>query len=204
MITALVALTAFSSPALAADYFPCAEGTRWKYKDEQNGALIIDQAMAAVVINKLSATPIERTFSGSSTTSYYRMEGDTLFVVAYDIKAPLPDAMPILKVGDGRVEWKYNGQTEFVKTAASLATTNWSKPSGKKSILGQSVDTIEVHSTAIVHPSDQTEIQVDCVQIYAKGIGLVDQVQTGRLKGQPATKDHISLVEFNPPGGEHA
>lgn len=203
MITLLIAATLASSTA--AEFFPLAPGTRWHYEERvaRMATMHVDEVLAPVEIEGRTATPIASSLNGHVyETLYYRVEGDTVFLVAYEPKKLLEMPIPILKVGSGRLKWEYVGQTELANEPANLSMKCESSPKGERTVLdlvGRR-ETIELKVDAAVGGSAATGIQNKQTAVYAKGIGLVEMHGEGKV-GPTTTKFERKLVKFEPGKG---
>jgi len=198
MILALICASSMIGPG-AADFFPLVEGTVRKY--EQKASTIVTTVSVVgkpLDMGGVTVTPVRETPTGSSgTTTYYRVDDDQVAVVAYDIKHPFMNPMPVLKLGAGKVEWDYQGVTKTSVTGERLVAHGEAHAAGKREVLGKMVDVIEVKLIATIGMG-MTRYVCDQDAIYARGIGLVDMVSKVRLgdtKQSTTTSTHLVSIE---------
>ena len=203
MITLFLAATLASSTA--ADFFPLDVGTRWHYEERvgRMATMHVDEVLAPVEIEGRTTMPIASSLNGHVyETLYYRVEGDTVWLVAYGPKKLLELPIPILKVGTGRIKWDYVGQTELANEPANLSMKCESAPKGERTVLeliGRR-EVIELKVDAAVGGSAATGIQNKQTATYAKGIGLLEMRGEGKV-GPTTTKFERKLVKFEPGKG---
>lgn len=196
MTTLLLAAALLGSSA--ADFFPLDVGTKWHYEETVANIATVhtDEVLSPVKIGELMATPIASSVNGHVyDTLYYRVEGDTVFLVAYDPKKPLSLPLPILKVADGRVKWDYVGETELADEPANLSMKCESAPKGERDVLGTRRETIELKVEAQVGGSAATGIKNRQTALYAKGVGMIEMRGEGKV-GNTTTKFERKLIKF--------
>ena len=107
----LLAACLWSPPALSVEeFFPLIPGTKWTYVSDVGGNMAstqIDEVKAPVMIAEKEAFPIVTKVSGRLVgTSCYRIEGDTVYMVAEAPTKPFATPQPILKYENGKTNWK--------------------------------------------------------------------------------------------------
>lgn len=201
-MTTLLLAVALLGPS-AADFFPLVPGTKWHYEEQvgKNVTIHLDEVLAPVEIGGSPATPIASSLSGHVyDTLYYRIVGDTVFLVAYNPKKPLKIPVPVLKVGDGRVKWEYTGETELAEEPAALSMKCESAARGEREVLGKRVPVLELKIDAFVGGAGATGIRNRQTALYAKGIGLIEMKGEGTV-GPRTTKFVRKLIKLEPGGG---
>ena len=201
MITLLLA-AALLGPS-AAEFFPLEVGTKWHYEERvaRRATLHRDEVLAPVMVGEKMATPIASSLQGHVyDTLYYRVEGDTVYLVAYDPKKPLSMPIPILKVGNARMKWDYSGETELANEPALLTMKCESAPKGVRAVLAIDREIMELKVDATVGGSAVTGIQNRQTALYAKGVGLVEIHGEGKV-GTTTTKFERKLIKFEPGKG---
>ncbi len=183
-VLALCTLNNRMEASQAADYFPLEPGSRWVYL-EQNGGLgeeYEDRAGVAVTLGTNLCNPVS-TYSHNKLLAsvYYRVEADTVYLAGFDLKRPLPNPYPILKVGPGKTSWKYSGGTQFYSGPATLDLKGESHAIKDMEWSGKKVPALQVHLEAIITGMDGVVIKSNQVGIYAKGIGLVELRDSGSI-----------------------
>ncbi len=185
----------------AADYFPLSPGTKWHYVS-QVGVMTanqIDEAKEPIDIAGELATPIETRIEGRLMgTSFYRCDGDTLYLVAEDAKKPLKVPQPILKVGDGKQKWAFSGETMFLGAPAFLESSSEANLKSARAVLDTKTDTFEVRTTAKVGNGSLAAVAGKQTMYYAKGIGLVEMISE-QVVAKNKTKATLKLIRFEQP-----
>lgn len=197
MISTLLVLSAIQSVS-AADYFPLQTGTRWTYRSESGGlsATQIDEVGPKVEIDGHEATSIVTKVNGRTVgTSYYRVDGDTVYLVAEDPKKPLVDPQPVLKVGQTKQDWSFGGQTSFMGAGATIDLKGTSTAPKARKVLDRQVDSIEVRLDMKVATSEALGMNGRQTSVYAKGIGLVE-LQSEQTVGKQKSKSTLRLIKF--------
>jgi hypothetical protein len=196
MVSVLFALAASAAPQAAEDYFPLVKGTRWTYRDMVNE--YVDEVMAPVKIGDVEAVPVTTFLDGKRAEStYYSATPEGLFIVAYDAKKPLPSPLPVFKSKER--SWTYSGLTQWLGGFSPIEMKGSVSPRGKRKVLGQDAETIEVRLDArIGGGAEGGTIRVRQTATYAKGIGLVRMVQTNTVNGKEQ-KSIVELIRYDPP-----
>lgn len=203
MMTALlVCLAAAPTAADPTDFFPLQPGNKWVYREEARFSVntVQDEVLEPVEIGGLKAFPVESTQEGKVIeTVYYRVAGDTIYIVAYDPKTPLDPPRPLFKLGERRETWDYVGLTPFLKDLVPIKVRGESAPKGKRKVLGQEVECLEVKFDAQLGRTTDDRVDVKQTSIYGKGIGAVEM--TGKtLIGRESLNSKLTLLEFKPAG----
>lgn len=201
MIAALVACSLALAPA-AEEFFPLVPGTKWHYQitGQGGGYTSRDSVGSPAEFGGKTAIPIE---SSTGSPTYYRVEGDTVYLVGYSPKRPLETPIPILKITDRAEKWDYYGVTDFMGAAAPLTMKARSQKGRKRKILGKEVETWEssYEGTLSHRPPDVdgpgTNTVVKQSAVYARGIGLVEMTNEGKV-GKSSSKYTMRLVQFEP------
>lgn len=198
MLTALLAAAAMAPAASAEDYFPLTAGSKWTYQNVSTGEVVVQETGPAIDIGGQQATPLwmrERGRRGE--TAYYRVDGDTVYIVAYDPKKPLKDPIPTLKVGTGKVKWAYSGSIPFEGGDAILSQSS-EAVAKKAKVLDVPTDVIEVKTDALVGG-----IKFKTTVLFAKGLGMVENSGETRF-GKQLTRQVLRLTKFEPgkPGSD--
>jgi hypothetical protein len=193
ILTTLIAAIAASPAASVGDFFPLAPGTRWTYEDTTTHEEYVQEAGEPMEVGDGLATPVyvkERGRRGE--TAYYRIVDDTVFLVAYDAKKPLAAPMPVLKVGPDRVKWTYSGKLPFDGGEVTLVQAGESAPKGRRKVLEQQLDVIEVKFERTFETMKMRQESV-----YARGIGMVEMKEVN-LTGKKQEKHGLKLTKFVP------
>lgn len=196
MLTSAIALLTLA-PAVT-DFFPLQPGTKWTYDSVSGVAgVYVDTAMPEVMVGGKAAVPVRTTMAGRMVgETFYRVEGDTVYIVAYDPKKPLDIPKPVLKVGPGRTEWTHAGNTPFDGAMSPERLKGSAQMRGKRRVLDREVEILEVRLEGTVG-AGSTGVEVRQNAIYARGIGLVSMSQTARV-GDRQDRSSLTLIRFEP------
>jgi len=204
--SAALALSLLSPTAsTVADYFPMNPGDEWTYEDrsENNVQRSEDLVESPILIKGRAATPISTRLDGAPAgIAYHAIDGDSVLIVAFDIKEPLEPPYPIIKCDENRRgSWTYTGETSFMNEKASLALKGSTKPGRQVELMGEKRDTIEVRLEAVISVPEMPRAGLKNTQtaIYAKGIGLVEMKEVSEV-GRRRQERTRKLVEYRPKG----
>ena len=200
MITLLLAATIL--PSTVGDYFPLVPGTKWTYEEKVGRMASVqqDEVLAPVEIGDHLTYPIASSLNGAVfDTLYYRVDANTVWLVAHEPKQPLALPIPVLKAGDSRLKWEHIGPTSLADEPAPMTMKCESSPKGMRDVLGKRLEVIELRIDATVGGAG-TAIRNTQTAIYAKGVGLVEMRGEGRV-GKTTTKFERRLVKFELGGG---
>ena len=181
-----------------AEFFPLKTGTTWTYQDEAGATAqtFIDSVGNEQKIGDETATPIVTKFNGQiDGSTFYRIDGDTVFVVAFDQNKPLAAPYPIVKYGSGKNTWDFKGVTQWLGADAPLSVKGSCKKVGDKELFGSKHQVIEVVLDAVIGPSGASGIKSHQVSHYASGIGLVDLKDTTTINKTKSQRTR-TLVSF--------
>lgn len=196
MISLLAAAAIVAAPSIS-DFFPLAVGTTWEYAEQ--GMIIRDRVAPMEDVAGAPAVPVVSEIQGKEDhRTYYRVEGDTAYIVAFDPKKPLGMPIPVLKVGAGRTKWEFTGQSMLYNEPVPQSMTAESAPKGKRKVLDRELEVIEVKMKGMLGSNPGTAIKVNQVAYYAKGIGLVEMLSENTI-GSQRSKSQLKLVKFEAP-----
>jgi len=184
MFTALV-LASVPKAVDVADYFPLKSGVTWTYEVSGAGTSTryVDSTGNVQAIQGKDATPIVSKVNGKvDGSTFYRIDGDTVYVVAFDQNHPLGTPYPILKLGTGRNDWTFDGETQWLGQSAPLSMKGRVKKVGQRDVLGTKREAIEVTIDAVIGAKDQPNLKSNQVSLYARGVGLVELKDTMTVK----------------------
>lgn len=197
-MTSLVIAIAFcSTPATKVDdFFPLQPGTKWTYQEQGAPSEMVDEVLEPVEMGGKKTTPIRTTISGSPLeTRYFRIEGDTVFLVGTKADTPLPSPHPVLKIGDKESAWTFAGLTDAGKDGQGISFEAKTAPKGKKKLFGSDHACYEMVLNADVDQGAGVRLRVKQVTTYAEGIGWVEMKQTVTYNGQ-SRETVTRLVRF--------
>lgn len=179
----------------AADFFPLVTGTRRTYEEKaKDTSQNVDQVGPTVQIKGVDAIPIITQVNGQTvTTTFYRVDGDTVYLIANDMDHPLPKPLPILQVGDKPMQWDYSGLAGTDKWAEAISMKGSSRMLGEKMVLGKKVPVLEVKLVTTMGPSMAREI-IEQTATYAKGIGLVE-LSSKTTVGKRSATNQLRLIK---------
>ncbi len=205
MMIALCAAIALSQekPSDVSDFFPLVKGTVWTYQDTSNGLTTIykdsvgNEQPIGDKGGKLATPIVSKVDSDVDGSTFYRVEGDQVLVVAFDQNKPLPNPYPIIKLGSDKNTWQYTGATQWYGELAPLTIKGSTRRTGQKEFFGEKRDTIEVVMDATVGPEGKMGAKKHQVYVYARGIGLVSLRDTTTLDKTKVDRER-KLVAFSP------
>jgi hypothetical protein len=204
MTIALLATFAFTSGSAtfsASDYFPLRTGSRMTYEEKslQSGTTV-DVVEAPVEINFVKVVPVTTFQNGSKVnTTYYRVDEDGVAIYAYDVKAPLPKPLPVLKVaGAEKVAWRHEGPATTEQVAEAMVMTGEAQMlKTDREVLGKKVPAIQVKIVAIIGGGRARE-EIEQVSVYGKGIGLIESTSTTKI-GKRKAVSTLKLIKIEEP-----
>lgn len=186
-----------SAPSSISEYFPLALGTTWEYAEQ--GMITRDRVAASEDVAGTPAIPVVSEIQGKEDhRTYYRLEGDTAYIVAFNAKKPLGTPIPVLKIGPGRTKWEFTGQSMLYNEPVPQSMKAESAPKGKRKVLDREVEVIEVKMNGMLGSNPGTAIKVNQVAYYAKGIGLIEMLSENTI-GAQRSKSQLKLVRFEGP-----
>lgn len=201
MLVCIAALAVGAPPANIADFYPMQPGARWEFEATQNNQkfVMIEEAGAAVPIKGRDAVPKTTTIQGSPIArEYCRIDGDTVYTVAYDPKRPLPTPMPLLKIGPGKTKWEFVGPTDFMSTPANMNMKAESELKGRRKVLGAEREVLEARYDVSVEVGNGIFLTRKQTALYAKGLGLCELIDESTIN-RKTTRRKTVLTKYVPP-----
>jgi hypothetical protein len=197
MILSLICLSAQQS-LNAADYFPCSPGLVRTYQEKKSHTLMVNKVGDALDMGGTPVYPITQSNGGAVRPTYYRIEQGSVSIVAYDLKHPLPDPMPVLKIAKDEVAWEFHGKTATGPEGEMLRETAKAHLGGTRTILGQKVDVLVVEMRA-VRGLGASGVRYQQETIYAKGMGAVEIKTSAWLGSSKKSFDETyELISIEP------
>jgi hypothetical protein len=199
MIVTVASALLLTQTSSVADFFPLVPGTTWEYQEVAgfNARTYKDVVGEPVEVGGKMAYPvISMVDKKEDGRMYYMVEGNTLFLVAYDANKPLGSARPIVKFGPGTTKWEFEGDTMFLSSPAAMKMKCQATLKGKKEIFGKEVEMLEVRFEGQLGEAG-TSIRSNQVAYYAKGIGLYEMLSDNTI-GQSKSKSSLKLLKFVP------
>lgn len=179
-------------------YFPLATGTTWTYEDvnEAGSQTYVDSVGNEQEVGGLKAWPIVTKFGNKiDGSTFYRIDGDEVLVVAFDQNKPLPAPYPIIKLGSGKNAWEYKGTTQWIGDEAPLNIKGTCKRAGSKELFGSKHEVIEVVLDASIGPKGSAGLKSHQVSLYASDIGLIELKDTTTVNKRKTVKTR-TLIAF--------
>jgi hypothetical protein len=201
-VSLLVVASMLAGPA-PADFFPLVPGSSRTYETRGVSTHVNQDVVGdPVTVDGKPATPVTTyEFGQKISTIYYRVDDDGAYVVAFGsdkagdpprlLKAPIP----VFKVGDGAFAFDgYAAPMEKDHIPDTVHLIGKTKMAGKRTVLGKSVDTIEVDTDVEIGSGPLSQKNHE-VAIYAKGIGLVQM--TSRISlARHDSKTEVRLTDY--------
>jgi hypothetical protein len=206
---AAVIIQGATSPNVS-DFFPTAVGTIWTYEESTNlKSTYRDQVIEPVIVEGVPMITIVTTIPAQPPPSkvgeqklgmtHYRIVGDTVFAAAFETKMVLANPHPVLKIQSGSVTWEYKGVTPLSNVLLPMefkATSSW-KP--KQALFGEERECIQVVMNATIKEAGGfVTTTVHQVSTYAKGLGMVEMVETSMYNRQQSSRS-VKLLKFESP-----
>ncbi len=136
-------------------------------------------------VDKVSAITIRTSIDGREPqTIYYRADGNRIFLVGAEKGQLLPFALPVLAVGKDEELWSYSGPIMVMGAPAPAVVKGTSKPGKEYTFQGKKYPSIEVRTTYSIDLGAGMIANSEQQAIYARGIGLVEFRETGKLNDQ--------------------
>lgn len=188
-------------PMSAAEYFPLKEGMSWDYEDTLNGQKDKVHDLIGAPRKLDSLEPVFPLVSVSESspqeTTYYHVDGNTVFTVAYDDGKPLSKPLPILILDTKKREWTYKGTVQFMRGKANLEVNASSEPGPEETFLGTKYPTYVVRFDATMTTDIHEIIKTSQQLVYGKGIGLMKFAQDATAGDQRMHRER-KLLFFDP------
>lgn len=195
MLASLAIALTVKSASEVEEFFPLDTGRTWTYSD--NGTLGgMDRASAPQKVGDAPATPIVTVIDGKvDGSTFYRIEGDQVLVVAFEQNKPLEAPYPILQLGKGKNTWNYAGATQWLGGPAPMTIKGSTKRAGSREVAGVKRDVIEVTLEAVIGEESGVNVKSRQVSIYARGVGLIELTDRTTMK-KTTTERKRKLISF--------
>lgn len=128
-------------------------------------------------------------------TIYYKIEDNRVFLIGTEKGQLLPFALPVLGVGKEEDLWSYTGPIMVMGAPAPAIVKGQSKSRKDYEFNGKKYPAIEVKSTYSIDLGAGMIATSEQQSIYARGIGLVEFRETGKLNDQ-VTKSSRKLTKI--------
>ena len=205
MLSALTFVLLSRPRDTVADFFPTAPGTVWVYEEVQiqNGKRLIHRYTNTAETEKEIAgdklVPISVTRADDENAekvyTFYQITATDVMIAGFKDNELLETPYSVLKATDRKVAWKHEGVTDMLG-ATCQAKFDWSaEPIGQKTVLGQTLDTIEV-KMKVQMEADGVKVTSDQTSWYAKGIGLI-KLEANTQYGKQNYRATSKLVSYS-------
>lgn len=197
-MTAMLAMVALS--VNVADFFPLKAGDTWEYVTEGSGGAmrVVNRVQPKRPVGEHEAFPMQMILNGQVVgTTYYMVKDNSVFVVAFDIKRPLPDPRRMLTVGDKTVKWDYQVEEDLMPVSVSSQATL----KGKRKVLDLEVDLLELKVEAVMGDPKGVHEKLLQTFLYGRGIGMVE-MQEERRVNRNSFKRKMKLTKYTPATSE--
>jgi hypothetical protein len=202
MLGMLVAsVVALQGSANVAEFYPLKPGIKWTYITSPGSVESSDKVLQETTLVGKLATPVLTTTRGQSVgETFYRIEGDTVLVVAFGKDQILPDPHPIVRIPkDGKsLTWRYAGTSPFMRGSDSFEFTATSTLLGSKEVLGKQCEVLEVKMDATLAGNEDYRVKIKQTSRYAKGVGLYEMEEESTVGARKSNRT-VKLVNFESP-----
>lgn len=160
-------------------FFPLNPGDRWVYEERtdnratgqtedlvENTVTLQDGTTAVPVVTLMGGQVIERV--------YYRHDGDSALLVAFQAARPFRIPYPVLQVGRLPARWEVVGETFFLGAPTPMSMSGTARMGRQREFQGRRVDVLEVELNATVTVLPGTDERTKQVAFYGRGVGLLE------------------------------
>ncbi|MFN3729777.1 MAG: hypothetical protein ACK4XJ_08720 [Fimbriimonadaceae bacterium] len=196
MMALAAALLCAPPPAL--EYFPLTVGTKWTYESVAGVArsTFTDEVLPEVEIAGVKAIPVSTTLEGNVVgTVYYRVDDDTIHLVALSTESLLEKPRPVLITDTKERKWVSVVGIGDPEQKRMSKMDGASRPGRTREVLGERVPTYEVNAKTEVLEDGGTLGTVTQVAIYGKGIGLIEMNEETKIPGR-TLKRTVKLISY--------
>lgn len=196
----LTALALAWAQSDAGEFFPAPVGAKWRYRVETETMNLTktEQVEAPVKLADDEPALHFRTFQNGKAVghTYYRVDGDTVYLMANAISRPLDPPRVVFQVGSTKKTWNWRG----VEEGLPLTLSGFCESNGERDVLGVKRKTIKIQVDASWGEAPLVwKIRQDAV--YAAGIGLVELSEV-RSSGKSQVKSVTRLESYSFPEGQ--
>lgn len=174
----------------AADYFPLIPGDKWVYSRVKDGSPgeVTYTAQPQIKLSKLTASPLLVDDDGRTQTLYYMVDPDTVWLLGFDKDNLYTKPHIVLRVsGTWHGDYLDGNPVNTDSTAKSL---------GRKDVLGESRDVLEVTTKMVFGNTREKLIIVENAE-YARGIGLI-RLEMNQTLDREKQHELLTLKSFEP------
>ncbi|MCB0824846.1 MAG: hypothetical protein KDC26_01540 [Armatimonadetes bacterium] len=201
MIATLIAASSILGQEKSAkDFYPLIPNSTWVYEESQKGKK--DKSTLEMTVNEAvkfrdhDVIPVANKMGRQVTNIYYQVTDSEVFVLGYDLEQMLDKPIPILKLQGKEANWNYRGSTQLMGYPASLSMQCTSKLLGKRKVLGEECEILEVKYKAVIdEDSGGLKIESEQTALYAAGIGLYEMKEIGNF-GKQRTERSLKLISY--------
>jgi hypothetical protein len=135
--------------------------------------------------------------------AYYRVDGDTVYIVAYNIEdkdgniLPLPIPYPVLRVSEKNSKWDYSGTVPLnTKDIGIDKCTGTVRSAGTRKINDDVVKALEVTLNDKAQAGTFEPIESTFKTVYGEGVGLIESTSI-KSQGKNRAETRRKLVQFS-------
>jgi len=180
----------------AADFFPMGAGIARTFSDTSQTTVTTTEEVGepTKVLSQIASPVVVKQGDKIVTTYYYRVDGDTVYLIGTDPKQPLPQPMPILQFKGQGSKWTFQGPATTQKITELIQLKGESRLGKTMDIFGKKVLTIE-SKLEVMEGQGRGADKVEQKAIYGQGIGLIELVSTTKVGHESITTTR-KLVSF--------
>lgn len=207
MLSALLAASVLATQELdVADFFPLNPGDQWTYREQVGGLAmrVEEETGEAQDVVGIEATPIVGELMGTGSRAerkeavFYRVEDNTVYVVAFKRNQALAEPYPIIKWDDGPTNWEFKGTAMYFGVPAEMEMRGRAVYKEDVEVMGSKIDAIEVTLETTLYADFGSEIKSKSVSLYGRNVGLVEMTSEEQIGDSEAEKRVRKLVAFSP------
>lgn len=222
LATVLAATLLIQTPLDVSDYFPFREGTVRLYEEEMTARgkkyniKIIETVGKEVTIKRFEKyidpddkenpekyRPIEEkafevltSLDGDNPVpTYYQVRDNRVFIAGVEEGKLLPRVYPIFAVGDDPENWIFSGEISVMGAPAPTIIEGTTRSRKDYKFDGKEYPAVETVLSYRINFGTGLEAVSEQKSVYAKGIGLVEYEETGKM-GSNSTHRKRKLVKL--------
>lgn len=206
MIATIFAASIFLGQEKSAkDFYPLVPNSIWVYQETEKGrknkSTLELTVGSAVKFRDHDVIPVVNRLGDIVTNIYYQVTDSEVFVKGYDLEQMLEQPIPILKIQGKETNWTYRGSTQLMGYPAPLSMQCTSKLLGKRKVLNEDREILEVKYKAIIDENrGGLAIESEQTALYAAGIGLFEMKEIGKF-GKQRTERSLKLISYQKGNG---
>ncbi|MEZ5162240.1 MAG: hypothetical protein R2688_00515 [Fimbriimonadaceae bacterium] len=198
--TLIAASTILGQEKSVKDFFPVIPNSVWRYEESQKGksskTVVEMKAGSPFHSGEEEVVPVTSTIYKATTTIYYKITSNEVVTMGYELDKFLDQPIPIIKLKDRGMSWKYVGETQLIGEMAPLTMDCSSRLIGKRKVLGEDREVLEVKYKAVIDAEiGNMKIESQQTAFYADGIGLYEMKENGKV-GRSSTERTMKLISY--------